>query len=327
MTALSRPIGWVRGLVDVVFPRGAVVLSVLSLAYFGMGLIRNRVFANTYGAGAELDAYNAAFRIPEIALDVLVAAGLTAPFVPIFTSLRRTDEGAANTFGQTILTGAIVIMAVASTLLAIAAPWLADAFEGFDPTTRALYIDLLRINCIAQVLFAASFALGEVLVANRRFAFYALAPVLYTTGIVLGTVLFAGRFGIYATAWGAVARGRGASRDPGPRHPPDVVPDPGGQRLPDIRLPRVHPTDDPAHDQPPDRADHGDLLHDHGRVSRRGQRHRAELRERLPGPSRQPDRGGLLAGRLPHPVGRVRRWRHRDLPRGAPPEPADDRRC
>jgi putative peptidoglycan lipid II flippase len=205
MTALSRPIDWVRGLVDVVFPRGAVVLSVLSLAYFGMGLIRNRVFANTYGAGAELDAYNAAFRIPEIALDVLVAAGLTAPFVPIFTSLRRTDEGAANTFGQTILTGAIVIMAVASTLLAIAAPWLADAFEGFDPATRALYIDLLRINCIAQVLFAASFALGEVLVANRRFAFYALAPVLYTTGIVLGTVLFAGRFGIYATAWGAVA--------------------------------------------------------------------------------------------------------------------------
>ena len=60
------------------FPRGAIVLSVLSLAYFATGIVRNRVFANTYGAGAELDAYNAAFRIPEIALDVLVAAGLTA---------------------------------------------------------------------------------------------------------------------------------------------------------------------------------------------------------------------------------------------------------
>ena len=55
-----------------------------------MGIVRNRVFANTYGAGAELDAYNAAFRIPEIALDVLVAAGLTAPFVPIYSSLRQT---------------------------------------------------------------------------------------------------------------------------------------------------------------------------------------------------------------------------------------------
>ena len=55
------------------------------------GIVRNRVFANTYGAGAELDAYNAAFRIPEIALDVLVAAGLTAPFVPIFSRLRDDD--------------------------------------------------------------------------------------------------------------------------------------------------------------------------------------------------------------------------------------------
>jgi peptidoglycan biosynthesis protein MviN/MurJ (putative lipid II flippase) len=54
-------------------------------------------------------------------------------------------------------------------------------------------------------LFAASFALGEILVANRRFVAYALAPILYTGGIVGGTVLFADRFGIAATAWGAVA--------------------------------------------------------------------------------------------------------------------------
>src|SRR5262245_61870757 len=78
--------------VDRFVPRGAIVLSVLSLAYFALGIVRNRVFANTYGAGAELDAYNAAFRLPEIALDVLVAAGLTAPFVPIFTSLRHGGE-------------------------------------------------------------------------------------------------------------------------------------------------------------------------------------------------------------------------------------------
>ena len=81
-----------RSAFDRVFPPGAVLLSTLTFAYFGAGIVRNRVFANTYGAGPELDAYNAAFRIPEIALDVLVAAGLTAPFVPIFTSLRRDDE-------------------------------------------------------------------------------------------------------------------------------------------------------------------------------------------------------------------------------------------
>ena len=73
-----------RRLIDRVFPRGALTLSILSLGYFAMGILRNRALADTFGAGTELDAYNAAFKIPEIALDVLVAAGLTAPFVPIF---------------------------------------------------------------------------------------------------------------------------------------------------------------------------------------------------------------------------------------------------
>ncbi len=173
-----------------------------------MGIIRNRVFAGTYGAGAELDAYNAAFRIPEIALDVLVAAGLTAPFVPIFTSLRERagDDEPANDFGRTVLTGAIAVMTAASIGIFIAAPWLATVVGGgFDPATQELYIQLLRINCLAQVMFAASMALGEILVANRRFVYYALAPVFYTTGIILGTVLFASRFGVAASAWGAVA--------------------------------------------------------------------------------------------------------------------------
>ena len=195
---------WIRVALDRFVPRGALVLSVLSLAYFGMGIVRNRVFANTFGASAELDAYYAAFRIPEIALDVLVAAGLTAPFVPIFTSLRQTDEAAANRFGRTVLTAAVSVMALASLAIFLAAPWIGDRLEGFDPATRALYVDLLRINCVAQVLFAASFALGEILVANRRFAWYAFAPILYTGGIVLATVLFADRFGVAATAWGAV---------------------------------------------------------------------------------------------------------------------------
>ncbi len=208
LRASTDLVGPIRASIDRVIPRGALVLTVLSLGYFAIGIVRNRVFANTYGAGAELDAYNAAFRIPEIALDVLVAAGLTAPFVPIFSSLRHDtgDDGVANEFGRTVLTGAVAVMAVASVLIFLAAPWLADRIgSGFDPATRELTVEMMRINCVAQVMFAASIALGEVLVANRRFVFYALAPILYTTGIVVATVLFAGRYGIIATAWGAVA--------------------------------------------------------------------------------------------------------------------------
>jgi len=196
----------IRALIDRFLPRGALVLSVLSFAYFGMGLIRNRVFAQTFGASAELDVYFAAIRVPEIALDVLVAAGLTAPFVPIFSALRREDEGKANQFGRTVLTAATLVMAVALTLLFVFAPFVADrAVSALDPAGRNLYVELLRINCIGQIFFAASICLGEVLVAHRRFAFYALAPIFYTGGIVLATFLFGHQYGVYATTWGGVA--------------------------------------------------------------------------------------------------------------------------
>jgi putative peptidoglycan lipid II flippase len=203
---LSRsPIAFTRALIDRIFPRGALILSVLGFVYFLTGIVRNRIFANTFGAGPELDAYNAAFRIPEILLDVLVAAGLTAPFVPIFTSLRHDDERAANDFGRTVLTAAVLVMAVASVAIFLAAPWLATQIgAGFDAQTRELYVTLVRINSLAQILFAASICIGEILVAHRRFLFYALAPIMYTGGIIAGTVLGAERFGIVATAWGAV---------------------------------------------------------------------------------------------------------------------------
>ena len=199
---LPSPLG---ALVDRLIPRGAITLAVLTLAYFAMGQLRNRVFANAYGAGPELDAYYAAFRIPEIALDVLVAAGLTAPFVPIYSKLRLADEEAANGFGATVLTVAVLVMSVAALILFLVAPATIEVVgPGFEPATRELYLGLFRLMCVTPILFAASIALGEVLVASQRFVFYALAPVLYTGGIVVGTVLLGDGLGIYGSAVGAV---------------------------------------------------------------------------------------------------------------------------
>src|SRR5919106_3105537 len=76
-------------------PAGGALLSVLLFGSYVMGLLRDRIFARTFGAGAELDAYNAAFVLPELLFDVLVEAGLAAPFIPIFLRLRSTDEGLA----------------------------------------------------------------------------------------------------------------------------------------------------------------------------------------------------------------------------------------
>ena len=75
---------------------------------------------------------------------------------------------------------------------------------GFDAAERELYVQLFRIMLVTALIFAASFALGEMLVARQRFLGYGLAPVLYNLGIVLGTVVLSPIIGIYGAAVGTV---------------------------------------------------------------------------------------------------------------------------
>ena len=194
-----------RTQLDRFLPRGAILLATLTFASYLAGLLRDRIFARTYGAGPELDAYNAAFVLPELALDVLVAAGLTAPFVPVFTTLRRDSPDDAPEFAQTVLTVAVVVMGAACAALFVMAPLTVRIVApGFDESTSALYLELFRLMLITPILFAASITLGEVLVAERRFLYYALAPILYNVGIVAGTVLLHDRIGVAAAAVGAI---------------------------------------------------------------------------------------------------------------------------
>jgi putative peptidoglycan lipid II flippase len=195
----------IRAMLARVLPQGAILLSILTFASYAAGLVRDRTFARTYGAGIELDAYNAAFVLPELMLDVLVASGLTAPFVPVFTTLRGRDPDAAPRFAQTVLTLAILVVSVGCLVLLLVAPASAAIIvPGFDEAERAVYVDLFRIMLLTPILFAASTALGEILVAERRFLSYALAPILYNLGIAGGTVLFHDSLGIRAAAVGAV---------------------------------------------------------------------------------------------------------------------------
>jgi putative peptidoglycan lipid II flippase len=185
------------------------MLSVLIFGSYVMGLVRDRFFARTFGAGAELDAYNAAFVLPELLLDVLVEAGLAAPFIPIFMRLRagEHDPEAADRFARSILGGAVAIMGVAAVVMFVfAEATTALIAPGFlaDPEQRQLYVMLFRVMLVTPILFAASLTLGQVLLAEQRFFWYGIAPLLYNGGIVIGTVAFSDSLGIFGPAIGAV---------------------------------------------------------------------------------------------------------------------------
>lgn len=187
-------------------PQGAALLSALIFGSYVMGLIRDRMFARTFGAGAELDAYNAAFVLPELLLDVLVEAGLAAPFIPIFLQLRsRGDSAEGDRFARTILTGAVTVMGVAAVLMFVFAEATTSFIApGFAGEQRELYVSLFRVMLVTPILFAASLTLGQVLLAEQRFFWYGVAPLLYNGGIIIGTVAFSDLLGIYGPAIGAV---------------------------------------------------------------------------------------------------------------------------
>src|SRR5918999_2777173 len=136
-----------RPLVARYLPAGGVLLSVLLFGSYALGLVRDRTFARTFGAGPELDAYNAAFVLPELLLDVLVEAGLAAPFIPIFLRLRAVGDGSeADRFARTILSAAVAIMGGAAVVMFVfAEATTAFIAPGFAGQQRELYVSLFRL--------------------------------------------------------------------------------------------------------------------------------------------------------------------------------------
>ncbi len=186
-------------------PPGALLLSVLTFGSYLVGLMRDRVLARMFGAGTELDVYNAALVLPELVLDVLVFAGLSAAFVPVLMRTERDDPSAGAAFARTILTTAFVTMAVAVGVLFLVAPWTVQIVApGFDAQQAAQYTALFRQMCLTALVFAVSFALGELLVSRQRFLAYGIAPLLYNLGIVLGAVVLGPRMGIEGVAIGTL---------------------------------------------------------------------------------------------------------------------------
>jgi putative peptidoglycan lipid II flippase len=186
-------------------PRAALLLATLTFGEAVAGLLRNRALAQAFGAGPALDAYNAAAAVPELLLDVVVGGAIQAALVPVFTGLRHQDEAEATVFGRTVIVVAVLAMVPVAIALFLGAPALASiAVPGFDAAGREQYTTVIRIIAITPVIFAAAIAIGELLVAHRRFLGYGLAPIFYNGGIIAGTLLLAGRLGIAGPAVGAV---------------------------------------------------------------------------------------------------------------------------
>lgn len=186
-------------------PRGSVVLAGTTLLSYAMGLLRDRILAQSFGASVELDSYNAAFLVPDFVFNLLVASGIAAAAVPLFTELYRRNRSHAYEYINTLMFAAVSVMAVTGLGLAVFAPILSSLVApGLSEEGQSLVIGLMRIVALSPILFAASNALGAMLIAEKHFFWYGLSPVLYNVGIISGALWLVPRFGIAGVAYGTV---------------------------------------------------------------------------------------------------------------------------
>lgn len=181
------------------------------IALFGilsrlLGFLRDRLLAARFGAGDTLDAYYAAFRLPDFIYGLLVLGALSAALVPVFTDLvthERREEARRLVSGM--LTLFLVALSVLALLGMIGAHWIALFLApGFTPEKQSLVAALTRIMLFSPLFLGLSAVCGGVLVSGKQFLVYSVAPLFYNLGILVGILGFYPWIGTNGLAWGVV---------------------------------------------------------------------------------------------------------------------------
>ncbi len=193
--------------------KAASTVSLLTLASRITGLARELLVAATFGASAATDAFNVAFRIPNLLRRLFAEGAFSQAFVPILAG-TRTRDGDDATRQLIDATGTVLAWALLATsaLGVVAAPlivWaMASGLARFDDAVTMTRWMFPYIGCMSMVALAAG-----VLNTWRRFAVPAATPVLLNLAVIAAAWLGVPAFerwgvpGIYALAAGVMVGG------------------------------------------------------------------------------------------------------------------------
>ncbi len=173
------------------------------------GLIRQPIIASRFGTSAALDAYGAANGIPELLVMMLSGGALAFAFIPVYSEkIKQAESSGANQLFSQVVNNVFLLTAAASLIVALLAPLFVSSWWGigpnFDPETQRLTAQIMRILLISTLIFSISSLISGTLQTHQHFLLPAIAPVLYTGGIIFGAVALSPSMGIQGVAWGAV---------------------------------------------------------------------------------------------------------------------------
>ena len=183
----------------------SIILAVSSMASRGLGVVRNWLLASHFGASSSLDAYFAAFKIPDFIYQILILGGITVAFLPLFSEYYSKDRDSAWEFVSNAL-GIFFILLIGLGLVAFAfSPLLVKLVApGFTSEQAQKTVLLTRIMLLSPVFFGLSSFFSGILQYFNRFLVYSLTPIFYNLGIIFGILFFAPQFGVMGVAMGVV---------------------------------------------------------------------------------------------------------------------------
>jgi putative peptidoglycan lipid II flippase len=181
---------------------------ILALFAFGsqiLALVRDRLLAHTFGAGDELDLYYAAFRIPDLMFVLFVSVLSVYVLLPFVTKAREADGAKAGAHVlEQMFTVFLVCYSVIALVLFFATPYLVSVFfPGLADHFETLIV-LIRILLLQPFLLGVSSLFGVVTQLSHRFILYAISPLVYNVGIILGITILYPHFGMRGLVIGVV---------------------------------------------------------------------------------------------------------------------------
>jgi putative peptidoglycan lipid II flippase len=181
----------------------AVTFSISAI----LGFLRSRFLYAAFFkcCVAQLDVYNAAFRLPDLIFKLLVTGALSASFIPVYASWLHKDKQVADKVASSVINILLLLFLVASIVAVLFTHQLSQLIAGGFTTEQVdLMTNLTRVLLIAQIFFLLSNFLTGILQVNQVFLIPALSPIIYNIFIIFSIFTLAPAFGIYGVTYGAV---------------------------------------------------------------------------------------------------------------------------
>ncbi|MCX6738692.1 MAG: MATE family efflux transporter [Candidatus Parcubacteria bacterium] len=190
----------------------AYLLAIFALLSQVLGLVRDRLLAHSFGASHALDMYYAAFRIPDFLFVSIASFASATAIVPFFIERIGKGHDEAKKFLHDNFTLFIVAMATASLFVFVLMPFLAPyVVPGFSSADQTQVVFLARVLLLSPFLLGLSNLVGSITQSVNKFFVFALSPVLYNLGIIIGIIFLYPMFGLLGIILGVVMGAFGVS--------------------------------------------------------------------------------------------------------------------